>query len=241
MGAARPALGRRHGRLQPRRHRRRTHRGTGGTGRLRGLRPRDRRRPAAPPGGPQAPAGGPVRGVARGRRGVDRPGVGPQRHGGNRLLGVCARRRGRLRGARPAGAATPGTAPAVRDRVRARRGRVGGGWADHGRRGLAARAGPHGGARPAVAGGGGHGRRVRVLVHGHATDRRGARHALLRPDPGRRGLHRPVGRNGCVRGRTGRGKRARGRRSGTRFRCPAPTVPRSRDGGFGPLSGCRRE
>ncbi len=231
MGASRAAGGRRHGRLQPRRDRRGTLRGTRDTGCLRRLRPGRRGRPRSPPGGPQAPTDRPVRIVVGGRRRLHGPGLGPYRRRRNRLLGVRARRRDRLRGARRARPAAARTAPALRDGVRARGGRVGGGRGARRRPRLAAHAGLDGGRRTAVAGGDRHGRRLRLLVHGHAAHRRGARDALLRPHPGGRGLHGPARRNGLLRSGAGRGQRAGRRRS-------RPGVGRV-DPAEAKLSGCR--
>lgn len=141
----------------------------------------------------------------------------------------CARwGRGRFRGSRRARAAAFGAMAAVGDGVRDRRARVPGGRTGRGRHGVAAPARPDGGRRAAVAGGGRHGRRVRVLVHGHAADRRGARHAVLRSHPGRRRLHRPARRHGLLRRRAGRRERRRRRRS-------RPGVPCVEQ-----VSGCRR-
>ncbi len=231
MGAARPARGRRHGRLQPRCDRRGTLRGTRDTGCLRRLRPDRRGRPRPPPGGPQSPADRPVRSVARGRRRLHGPGLGPYRRSRDRLLGVRARRRDRLRGARSARPAAARTAPALRDGVRARGGRVGGGRHDRRRPRLAARPGLHRGRRTAVAGGDRHRRRLRLLVHGHAAHRRGARDTLLRPHPGGRGLHGPARRNRVLRSGAGRGQRPRRRRSRPRIGRVEQTEAK--------LSGCR--
>lgn len=222
MGTSRAARGRRHGRLQPRRHRRGAHRGTRHTGCLRRLRARRRRRCRPPPGGPPTPTARDVRGVARGRRRLHGPGLGAYRRSGNRLLRVRARGRDRLRGARRPRPAAARTAAAVRDGVRARGGRVGARRDRPRRPRLAADPGHHRGRRTAVAGGDRHGRRLRLLVHGHAAHRRGARDPLLRPHPGGRGLHGPARRNGLLRAGAGRGKRPGGGRSGPRIRRVAP-------------------
>lgn len=232
MGPTRTARGHRHGRLQPGRHRRRTRRRTGRPGRLRGLRPRGRRDPRPASGGTSSPQDRALRGVARRRRRVHRPGVGPYGRRRNRLLRVRTCGRGGLRGARGARAATPGAAVVVGHRVRCGRDRGGDGRAAPRRDRLAAAPRCHRGRRAAVAGGGRHGRRLRVLVHGPAADRRGARHALLRPHPGRGGRNRAARRNGLLRGRPGRRQRPRRRRSGPGSRC-VDAVPT-------PVSGCRR-
>lgn len=232
MGPSRTARGRRHGRLQPGRHRRRTQRRTGRPGRLRGLRPRGRRGPRPPPGRTPATADRALRGVARRRGRVRGPGMGPYGRRRNRLLRVRTCGRGGLRGARGSRTAAPGTTIAVGHRVRARRGRGGDGRTRPRRDRLAAAPRRHRGRRAAVAGGGRHGRRLRVLVHGHAADRRGARHALLRPHPGRRRRYRAARRNGLLRGRPGRRQRPRRRRSGPGIG-RVGAVP-------APVSGCRR-
>lgn len=228
MGPPRAARGRRHGRLQHGRHR-------GGTyGRAR--RPRRPRRLRAgrggccraPPRRTPPPTCRPVRGVARGPGRLHGPGLGADGRRGPGVLRVRAGRRGRFRGSRRARAAALGATAAVGDGVRDRRARVPGDRTGRGRHGVAAPARPDRGRRAAVAGGGRHGRRVRVLVHGHAADRRGTRHAVLRSHPGRRRLHRPARRNGLLRRRPGRRQRRRRCRS-------RPRGPRVEQ-----VSGCRR-
>lgn len=230
VGTPGPARGRRDGRLQPGRHRRGTQRGTGRAGGSRGLRARGRgrRRPAAR--GPPSATGGAVRGLARRPRGPHRPGVGVYGRGGNRVLGVRPRGRGRVRRPRRAGTAPLGPAAAVRHGVRRGRRRVGARRTARRRRRVAAHAGHHRDPRAAVAGGDRHGDRLRVLVHGHAADRRRARHAVLRSHPGRRGLHRAAGRHRLLRPGAGRGQRPGRRRSRPGFRRVGPAS----------LSGCRR-
>lgn len=232
MDPSRAARGRGHGRLQPGRHRRRTQRRTGRPGRLRGLRARGRRGSRPSPGGTPSAADRALRGVARRGRRVHGPGVGPYGRRRNRLLRVRTCGRGGLRGARGSRTAAPGTAIAVGHRVRSRRGRGGDGRACPRRDRLAAASRRHRGRRAAVAGGGRHGRRLRVLVHGHAADRRGARHALLRPHPGRRRRNRAARRNGLLRGRPGRRQRPRGCRSRPGIGCVGAASA--------PVSGCRR-
>jgi hypothetical protein len=232
MGPSRAPRGRGHGRLQPGRHRRRTQRRTGRPRRLRGLRSRSGRDPRPLPGRTPSTTDRALRGVTRRRRRLHGPGVGPYGRRRNRLLRVLTRGRGGLRGARGSRTAAPGTAIAVGHRVRSRRGRGGDGRAGPGRNRLAAAPGRHRGRRAAVAGGGCHGRRLRVLVHGRAADRRGARHALLRPHPGRRRRYRAARRNGLLRGRPGRRKRPRGCRSRPGIGCVGAAAA--------PVSGCRR-
>ncbi len=240
VDAARPARGRGHGRLQPRRARGGTH---GGTGRPRGLRGlcAGRRGRVPPPhrGAPPA-APGPVRGDARRAGRLHRPGLGPYRRRGHRVLRVRAGRRGGLRGPRRAGAAPPGPTAPVGHRVRDRRARVRGGRDPRRRPRMGADAGRRRGHRAAVAGGGGHGGRFRGLVHGRAAHRRGARHALLRPHPRRGGLDGAARRHRHVRRRAGRRQRAGRCGSGPRLRSTgAPcreTRPCRRHAVF---SGCR--
>lgn len=211
MGPPRPARRRRHGRLQPGRHRGRALRGTGGTRRLRGMRTRGGGRRRAAPGGPPASTPGPVRGVAGRPRRLHGPGVGPHGRHGDRLLGLRPGRRVRFRRTRRARSAAPGAPAAVRHGVRPGRGRGRGGRTARRRYDVAAAPRRHRDRRAAVAGGGRHRCRLRVLVHGHAAARRRARHAVLRPHPGRRRLHGPARRNGLLRGRPGR-RQCTGRR-----------------------------
>lgn len=230
MGPAGPARGRRDGRLQPGRHRRRTHRGTGGAGRLRGLRPGGGggRGPAArraPPATRRAP-----RGPARRPGGLHRAGMGAHGRGRARLLRVRPGRGSGLRRPRGARAAAARATAAVRHGLRPGRGRGGGRGSRPRRRCVAAPPRRSRGRRAAVAGGGRHGGRLRVLVHGHATDRRGAGDALLRAHPRGGGRHRPVRRGGLLRCRTGRGQRPGGRRSRPGVGCEYRA----------PVSGCRR-
>jgi hypothetical protein len=91
--------------------------------------------------------------------------------------------------------------------------------------------------RAAVAGSDRHGHRLRLLVHGHAADRRGARHPLLRPHPRRRRLHRPARRHGLLRAGTGRGQCPGRRRSRPGIR--GVEASGAKVGGCR-LSGCRR-
>ncbi len=231
VGASGAARGGRDGRLQPGRTGRRALRGTRRPRRPRGLRARrgGGRGPARR--GTAAPARGAVRSLAGRRRGVHRAGVGPGGRRGRRLVGLCAGRGGRLRRAGRARPAAARPAAALRHGVRPRRRRVRGDRPAVGRRRVAAPARRRGGRRAAVAGGGRHRRRLRVLVHGHAADRRGAGHALLRPHSRRGRLHRAARGNGLLRSRPGRRQRPRRGRG------------RPGSGGAEPcrgLSGCRR-
>ncbi len=213
MGPPRAARRRGHGRVQPGDPGRRADRGARRTRRLRRLRPGRGGRPGPHARGEEAQPDRPVRRAARGRRRRHRPGMGPYRHRGHRLLGAGSRRRGRLRGPRGAGSAAAGTQAAVRHGMRRRRAGVRPDRPGGGRLRLAADANGHRGGGPALAGGGRHGRWIRLLVRRHATDRRRTRDALLRPDPRRRGLHGTAGRYGDLRGRPGGGQRSGGDRS----------------------------
>ncbi len=228
MGAARVPRRDRDGRFQPRRAGCRAHRGTRRARRVRRLRPRARGGPRARPRRPPArPSGAPRRAAGRGR-GLRRPGLGPYRPGGHRLVRRRARRRGRLRRARRSGAEATGTETSLRGGVRDRGRRVGGRRTRPGRRCDAADAAAGRGARPALAGGGRHGHRLRLLVRRRPADRRRARHPLLRADPGVGGVHRTPGRHRLVRSRPGGGQRAGGGGCRARFRSAPALRPRRR-------------
>jgi hypothetical protein len=205
------------------------------------VRPGRRRRTRASSGGASSTTPCPVRGVAR-RSGRPRgSGVGPHRRGRDRLFRGRAGRGSRLRRPGRTGAASPRATAAVGHRVRDRRGRVRGGRGDHRRWSVAAPAGRHRGDRAAVAGGGRHGRRLRLLVHGCPAHRRGARHALLGSRSRRRRLHGAACGHGRLRGRAGRGKRPGGPRSRPRIRRVGPRRGTGLTGRRrGRLSGCRR-
>ncbi|SCG00475.1 hypothetical protein GA0115255_115691, partial [Streptomyces sp. Ncost-T6T-2b] len=198
----------------------RTDGGTGCSGCLRGL-CADRGRRARPAAGRPWPVPRhAVRGGPRRRRGVHRPGLGAHRPGGRAVLGGRARGRGRLRCSGRSGSAAAGPEAPLRDGLRRRGRRVGAPRSAAGR--CLVPAGPDGrrGDGPAVAGRRRHRDRIRLLVQRDAAHRGGARHALLRADPGLRRPDRPRGRSRDVRPRAGGGKPPGRRRCGVRLRRP---------------------